>query len=223
VNLGEIRTRVFDRLDEDSASPLRWTANDVDGLINDGHQLMVARTGVLVNTTPVIARADAFSYELPRDCIRVLRVFRDSPLEKVWPVSHRELEQLRPGWRGETSTRFEWYMVFGLDEIILGPAFTTSGEAYTVTYLQDTGESYLVADSDEPVIPRRFHDSLVEYAVARALLVDADKERLEQLSETFLAFHKDAKKLKRESGRNTDRRHGARREDPDGVDLGVLA
>jgi hypothetical protein len=220
MNLADLRTRVLERLDE-STDGLRWTSADVDGYLNLAHQTLCVRTGIVVETAAVTAVANRFRYELPTDCVSVLRLYRDDPDEKVWPTSHRRLDEELANWPALTGTRWEWYFIFGLDELIIGPAFITSGEAYTLTYTRDPGLDHLTADTDEPLVPRKFHGALVDYAVARALLVDADKMRLAQAAEALGQFNQVVRQLRKEAQKAVGRSRTMRPEDPDGADFGV--
>jgi len=220
VDLGALRTRVLERLDESSGG-LRWTAADADAYLNLAHQTLCVRTGIVVETAPITAVANQFTYELPSDCVSVLRLYRDSPDEKVWPTSHRRLEEEQSNWRDLSGTRWEWYFIFGLDELWAGPTFATSGEAYTLTYTRDPGLNHLSADTDTPLVPRKFHAALADFAIARALLVDADAARLSQAAASLIEFTSVVRRLRKEAQKAIGRRAMMRPEDPDGMDFGI--
>jgi len=221
MNLLELRTRCLDKLDENSTG-LRWTTDDLNGYLNLAYQTMCVKTGTLVKTSPIIAVANQFAYDIPTDCVTPLRLYRDNPLEKVWPTASRRLDEEQRNWRSQTGTRWEWYFVFGLDKLMIGPTFTTGGEAYTLTYNADPGLDYLVYNNDEPDMPRRYHASLVDYAVARALLPDADEGRLMYIGQSIQDFESAVVRLRKESQKTSGRQHTMRAEDPDGRDWGVF-
>lgn len=222
MTLSELRTRCLERLDEVEGG-LRWSSSDLNNYLNLAYQTVCVRTGNLVKTATITAVAYQMKYDLPTDCVTPIRLYRDSPLEKVWPTAPRRLDDRVRNWRKLTGTRWEWYFMFGLDQIFAGPAYTTSGETYTLTYNADPTRAAMSSDSDSPDFPRRFHEILVDYAVARALIVDADGERLKQAAESFSEFQNGIRDLRKSTQKHYGRLHQMRDEDPDGMDFGVYS
>jgi len=216
MNLSELRIRVDERLDEDSVSPLRWPAATIDGFINEGIRLMAVRSGGLIGTTVLEAVSGVTRYELPADCVQVVGVSRQSPREMVEPVHVRELDEAKPAWQTLTSDRFQWYFIFGVNQITLLPASTSDGEPYDVVYRKDPGDTSLMIDTDEPAIPRRFHEGLVDYAIGRALLMEADEGRMASAAEAMGRFAADTARLRRVVHRAPDRMYVMRGEDYSG-------
>lgn len=204
VTLLEIKTRVWERLDEDSTSPLRYTGARVRQFVNDGLQYMVARAGARINSYTLVTSKGQIFYQLPADCITVLGVDRVTPQEKVWPVDIRELDRSYPSWRAMMGDRAQWYLIFGMDQLVMLPLMSSGGDSYTVTYRQDVGTVATVLDTDVPEVPRRFHDALVDYAVARGLMLNADADALERVVPLMENFHHQVDLLRRVAHRTPD-------------------
>ena len=162
--------------------------------------------------TPIVGQ---IFYDLPDDCIRVTRVFRTDTREKVFPIDIERLDHRWPSWQKDTGTRFEWYFVFGLRQIALGPKFGTVGtEEYEIRYERDPGDQAMFLVTDEPETPKKYHDALIDYATARALLYDGAQESLETATLNLGDFQKKTVKLKGEVGKTIDRTWVMRPEDP---------
>jgi len=81
---------------------------------------------------------------------------------------------------------------------------SSGGDSYTVTYRQDLGRYPTALDTDVPEVPRRFHDALVDYAVARGLMLNADAEALERAAPLMENFHHQVDLLRRVAHRTPD-------------------
>ena len=220
MQLPDLRKRVKDRLDaadSNTDTDLRYSDELVERTIDEGYRDMVVRSGLSIATTTITSREYEFRYELPDDCVRVIAVRSTTdPVRKVHPTSVDDLDRRVPGWRKNTATRFEWYWIGpGLGEIHLGPASVTAGTEYTVTYEQDllnSAAAHLrlidpIGLDSTPLIPTRFQEALVDYAVGRLLLIGAREEGRIEMASAFLGDYESAlKKLKRSvrraSGRN---------------------
>lgn len=219
MTLSELKTRVWDRLEEDSSDPQRYPAADVLEYLNDGVQHINSRAGLDLATTGITQRAGRLFYDLPTDCIHVARVVRFSDddsdgtrdsgediLTKVDPVSYHDLDNevgvsAWSRWERQEGTYATHYGIFGMDEIFLFPQIATGTEAYEVTYVRDVGASDLSADTDEPSLPDEYHEELVDYAVGRCLLVDGLVEEAAEELQAFAASMREARDHKATLGR----------------------
>ena len=181
---------------------------------------MAIRSGALIGTSAITASADQVRYELPEDCVQVVNITRRSPREVVEPITVREVDEARHAWQTMTGDRFQWYFIFGVRDIFLIPAPSTGGEVYDVTYRKDPGDASLVADTDAPGLPRRFHDALIDYVVARALLVEASPDQLGTAKQAMGQFITDTIQLRKLAHRPPDRAHQMRGEDYSGGWIG---
>ena len=195
MNLSEIRQRVWRRLGEDASDPLRYTAEIVDEVINDGVQLFLARMGSKIATTTLTQRAGQLWYNLPSDCIRVQSVRRVTTDDALLPIDWRDLDDavtmrkdspyqrfdgLRRRWTDVTDAFASSYLIFGMNEIALWPLLSTGTDTYTVTYTEDVGETSLVNDGDSSGLPFEYEVFLVDYAAGRLLLPGARGQALQE-------------------------------------------
>jgi len=219
LTLSEIRAAVYRKLDSDSSS-LRFPSATIDQFINDGYAYMATRSFCLMASTTLTPVAGQLIYDLPTDCVRVMRVFRSDSAEMVWPVDLQRLDHKWPNWESATGTRFQWYFLLGLDRIVIGPAISSVGsQSYSILYAQVPAD--LSDDDDVPAIPREYHEDLQDYATARALLLDGAQEWLEKATRYLGDFQKATMKLKRQTGKNMDRVHQMRPEDSRYGDISV--
>jgi hypothetical protein len=142
VNLSALRSRVYDRLDEDPSDPQRWPASVVTEYLNDAVQVLSSRARLNVTSTTITQRPETLYYDLPSDCIAVLAIYDDQD-ETLALTSWREFDRtqipggilpeaagrLKARWVRATGLRATHAYTFGLDELVLwpmiGPAETT--------------------------------------------------------------------------------------------------
>ena len=211
MTLAEIRAAVYRKLDSDSTS-LRYPSATVTQLINDGYSYMATRSFCVMASSTLTPVAGQLIYDLPTDCVRVMRVFRTDTAEMVWPVDMARLDHKWSNWESATGTRFQWYFMLGLDRIVIGPIFSAvGGEAYSILYAQNPAE--MDDDADVPEIPREYHEDLQDYATGRALLLDGSQEWLEKATKYLGDFQQATQRLRRQTGKTMDRVHQMRPED----------
>ena len=139
MNLGDIRTRVWERLGEDASNPLRYSQAMVDGFVNDAIQLMAMATGHNVATVTINQRDETLSYKLPADHIRTLGVTWGAEKRPLEPVTWSDMDQfsyaarlehinLRNRWLRTTGARSTHYIPFSHDEVWLWPINPDGGE-----------------------------------------------------------------------------------------------
>lgn len=173
----EMQTRVWERLEESDSDPSRYSAADVLEYLNDAVQHLVSRAGLFVTTATLTQQAETLFADLPTDCIAVESLARDTGPWFLDPTTPYELDRgtrddANPRWPAQHAVGSRAYFPFGLDEVALWPFSSAGGDTYTLTYRQDAGVTTLVAAGDEPSVPADYHDALVDYAVARCLIVD---------------------------------------------------
>ena len=201
---------------------LRYPTTLVNELINDGNRDMTVRTGCQIVDFVFTPQVNQFFYDLPSDLVRLHRFYRTDTPEKVWPISVDQLDLVRPAWPDISGNRLEWYFLFGLDQLVTGPKIGSVGSlAYSITMSQDPGETQMSADTDEPSVPRAFHESLIDYAVGRALMIDADEEMIQNTVSFLGNYQKDVKKLTSRVNEHIDRRFRMRPQDPTNFEPGT--
>lgn len=204
MTVEELRTEVWDRLGEDPDDPQRYSSADVLEWLNDGVQHIVSRAGLRFGRTTITQRAGQLFYDLPEDCIHVSRVkyfddgvtavglgagqqldndfnpdaqeSDDTTLYILDPIHYRELDDAVRQWPRRVGSYATCYAVFGLNELMLYPRIASGTLLYSVEYLKDIGDSDMSADTDEPTLPDQYHESLIDYAVLRAMLIDRQSQ-----------------------------------------------
>lgn len=159
MNLASLRSRVYDRLGEDSSDPQRWPAPVVTEYLNDGIQLLSSRARLQVSTHTITARPEILYYPLPEDCIAVLAVYDDELEDALDLIGWRDLDRsitdayfmpesatrMRQRWVRALSTRATHAFVFGLREIalwpMLGPEEITDDVAFSDGFTGDGSTS----------------------------------------------------------------------------------
>ena len=171
MDIGAIRTRVWERLEEDSSNPIRYPSAVVTEYVNDGLRFYVARTGCQNATTTITQTANTLFYDLPCDLIQVERVVWDNAgtYYQLEPTLPRELDQRWLLWQRQTDTRARCYFLLGLNKIALWPVSSSGGEDYIVHYQQDEPDTV-------SKVPVEDHEALVSYAIARCLLSEGKVE-----------------------------------------------
>jgi hypothetical protein len=172
MTLTEIITRVHERLEESSTSPLRYPTTLVERYVSDGERFYVARTGCKTTTQTVTQVPNTLMYELNDACIQVERVLwsNSGTMFHVVPTTARELDNTHfaTRWVEQTGTRATHYFIFGLNRIALWPLISSGTQTYTVHYQEDVS----AADEAGESTPEEDHELLVDYALARCLLKD---------------------------------------------------
>jgi hypothetical protein len=192
MNLGDLRSRVRDRLAGDQEEDLRYTDDLVDEFLNDGNRDMAVRTGVFVDDTTITLRPNKWRYALPNNCVQVREVYMtDAPNRPIQPITVQDLDRDFYKWRSVTDTEPYHYFIFpGLRKIAFHPVPSTYDvAAVTVIYDRAPGATSLVNRAAKPDIPEQFHEGLVSYAVARFLLLGARTEDRINLARRYMAHY----------------------------------
>lgn len=185
MTLEEIKTRVWERLEESSSSPQRYPSAVVEEYVLDGERFYVARTGCLTTTQTVTQTANTLMYALSNDCIQVERVLwsNGGTYYTVSPTLPRELDEgphLKTRWVEQTGTRATHYFIFGMNKIALWPLLSSGTQTYVVHYQQDIPAASIAGET----IPVEDSELLVNYALARCLLSEGKvKHGMEEYAE----------------------------------------
>jgi len=106
-------------------------------------------------------------------------------------------------WPRRVGSYATCYGVFGLNELLLYPQISSGTLLYSVEYLKDIGDSDMSADTDtptppsahiapasapppEPTLPDQYHETLIDYALLRASLIDGQAEVAKRALDKFL-------------------------------------
>lgn len=196
MTLAQLKQRVRDRLDESEATSLRYTDALIEEYVLQGVRLYVVRTQQQYATTTITQTAHTLLYDLPCDCIQVVRVSWNSD-GTYYPLDaqhSRLLDDQLWHWQRTTDTRARAYFLLGLRKIALWPVSPDGGETYIVHYRQDTYDSI-------DTVPAEDHELLVNYVVSRFLLAEGKVQ--EGVSE--YKRYEEGTKAARRRGDNADR------------------
>ena len=169
--LSEIEARVWNRLDEDATTSVRYPAATLATYCAQGQRFYIARTGCQYAQTTIVQVAYQLLYDLPCDLIQIERVewISGSVAYPLEATHTRDLDASIHQWQRMTDTRSQAYFAFGLNRIGLWPLATADDETYYVHYQQDV-------PSTLASVPVEDHECLVDYVVARCLLSEGKVE-----------------------------------------------
>lgn len=176
--VSELKTRVWERLEEDESSPKRYLDSLLEEYAMEGERLYVVRTGCLTTTQTITQTASTLMYVLNDDCVQVERVLWSNGgiYYPVSPTTPRELDgqwAFQARWVNQTGTRATQYFIFGMNRIALLPMLSTSTQTYIVHYQQDIPASTELLET----MPIEDHELLVYYTAARFLLAEGKVDR----------------------------------------------
>ena len=170
--LSEIEARVWNRLDEDATTSVRYPAATLATYCAQGQRFYIARSGCQYHQSLLVPDAYQLIVDLPCDLIQIERVLwlDDSNVQHSLEATHtRDLDAGIYQWQRMTDTRARAYFAFGLNRIGLWPENTTGTVTYTLYYQQDVPDSLTS-------VPVEDHECLVDYVVARCLLSEGKVE-----------------------------------------------
>jgi hypothetical protein len=181
MNRGQIRQRVLVSLREDSSPLRRFSDNELNLYIDDGYVDIAERTGVVVRTTTIDVPQGEHFVPLPSDCLYPLAVKDDTSEFPIDPATVDWVDSVDSTWIRRVRSRPWVYAAWGLKEIMLYPAYNVPGTINIQMAVIPDSPS-LPADSSVPDMPDEYHQALVHYGHAQALLKDADGPRLGRAS-----------------------------------------
>ncbi len=172
MNLADIRTQVFQRLDEDPANPLYFTNQMAVDAINEGLNIFSSLTWCVEKTASLTITdtyTDLLGAAIPR-VIAPLKLYRGTT--RMHPARPQEFAAEDTYWRIKTGTA-KRYGMMGATLLVLDLK-PTSGTVFTLTYAATAAD--LAADSDVPEIPLEDHPAIVDYAEWRMLATSGGAE-----------------------------------------------
>lgn len=161
VNLGNLRTRVYSRLEDNS---LFHSYPEVDGAINDAVRVLNLFTGFIQKTDTVTTVANTGVYDVPSTILIATRVAFNGRYLTPAPMSDFGLSY--PRWISETTaqagTNVTHWVPLGMRKFAIYPIDPVGSNTLTVTGVAEP--TVLSADADEIQYPSEFGDILEEYA-----------------------------------------------------------
>ena len=164
--LADIESRVWNRLDEDATTSVRYPAATLAEYCAQGQRFYVARTGCQNNTVTITTTPYTLLYDLPCDLIQIERVVwwtDDNEYIPLEATHSRILDGSVYNWQRMTDSRARAYFAFGLNRIGLWPVTPDGDTNFIVHYQQDVPDTLTA-------VPVEDHECLVDYVVARCLL-----------------------------------------------------
>jgi len=168
VTRGEIRDVAIGALRE-SAIPVRWSEAELNHYIDDGYIEMAETTGAVVATRNLSANTQNHFVSLPLDCNFVIAAKDQADGLPIDPVHWGFVDEVDNKWIRVSSTRPDFFAMFGLRELILYPAYDSARTIEAIlSIIPDP-----LGENDEPDLPQEYHYGLVHYCHARAIIKDA--------------------------------------------------
>lgn len=185
MTLAELRAEVFRRIEEESGSPVFWTADDVDLALNEGYAEFSDIVGFNNTTLSISQLEDRLYYDLRnylasgQTLLHVDAIWNATSSTWMSPYSLRDLDFLRAAdWDTASGQPFA-YFVRGAWWLGLWPIPEADDATASLTALVSTIPATLTA-SDSPSIHEDYQYALVEYA--HYDLLTQDKEPKKALS-----------------------------------------
>lgn len=156
----------------DTAEPYLWSDDKVDRYLNEAESDAARRAGLLVDSQSEASECEVLASELSGDLhqsVIYIRRARMASGGQLVPRVSRAMDEEFPGWEDSSAST---PMIFVPDwqsgKLRLWPN-PQSNVTVKMTVVRTPLEK-MVADSDEPEIPERYHPALVYGAMARAYL-----------------------------------------------------
>ena len=177
MNRKDLRDRILEALNEDPDSPSFWSTSEIDGIIDEGAEILAEEAASVKRSAFLPFREGAAYYytqSIARDVMAVHRVWHHSLDRRLQPATVMDLDAHNETWATVTGDAWWWFPVaWNLFGIYPHPA-TASG-IMRVDYL--AWPPALLDDGDEPEIPEASQAGLVLYGVYEGLLKQWDLRR----------------------------------------------
>jgi hypothetical protein len=158
MNRSELRTAVYERTGEPSDSSL-VTSTVLNGFIQSAIDLYSTQADWpwLQESASVAVSSGTATYAVPADWARTRFMRRDDR----FPLRAFSLEELYTRWPDDASSGPPTEFAIDEETLIFRP---TPDGSYSVTHGYLKNEPVLAADDASPLLPRRYHYGLVDYA-----------------------------------------------------------
>ena len=170
MNRGEIRTRVIKALREDLVNPSGWTEVELNSYIDDGYGMVAEAIKSVIRVDDIPVPAFTHFLALPGDCIQIFEMKDQATEFPIDPVEDSWIDERDEEWIRRLGQRPRFAAPFGLEELILYPAYDAPG---IITITMAVYPAAIGSDGFVPDIPEEYHHALIDYARHRALVRDA--------------------------------------------------
>lgn len=175
MNRLEIKQRILDGINDDSSDPVFFTDAQLNSLIDEAAEFVVAETRSLRRSSFLPLRAATTFYSLrslAADIMLPYRVWSHANNSRLTVTSMEELDQFQQRWLDTTATPEMWFPV-SWDLIGVFPRPTVGGGTLRIDYF--AWPSALQDDSSVPESTTQ--DALVLYGTYMGLLKQWDANR----------------------------------------------
>lgn len=175
MNLSEIKQRILHNINDQVDNPVFFTDTQLDALVNEGAEFVVAETRMVRRSTWLPLRGSNTFYSLQTvadDVLLPYRIWSNANSSRLTVTSMEELDQFQQRWQDTAATPEMWFPV-SWDLIGVYPRPSSSGGILRIDYF--AWPTSLAVDEDRP--EGGIHDALVLYGTYLGLLKQWDANR----------------------------------------------
>ena len=195
MNLGELKTEVFRRLNESASSPVFWSVADVERAINDGQEELADATEFYERHTRIDLLSHRTYYDLRHICedtfIAPRRVYNNEISKWLDPSHVRDFDAIRQRWETNTGQPMKWFM---RGTWWLGLYPQPDADFGSIRFYYAAIPPELVEDEDAPQFPDEYHEALIEYAIYDLEAQDAETDQALVHYANYLGFEQRLKR-----------------------------
>jgi len=175
MNRAEIKRRILDGINDTPDDPVFFTDAQLNALIDEAIEFVVAETRAIRRTGFLALRASTTFYPLrgmASDLMLAYRVWNHANSNRLSVTSMEELDQFQQRWIETSGDAESW---FGVSWDIIGiyPRPTTDGGVLRIDYFAWPA----ALDSDSTTPETSPEDAIVSYGIYLGLLKQWDTER----------------------------------------------
>jgi hypothetical protein len=175
LNRGEIKKRILDGINDDADSSVFFTDAQLNSLIDEASEFVVAETRGIRRSTFLALRDSTTFYSLrslASDILLPYRIWNYENSSRLTVTSMEELDQFQQRWLDTAAPPEMWFSV-SWDIIGIFPRPTSSGGVLRVDYF-----AWPEALSDDTSVPESTtQDAIVLYGTYMGLLKQWDTQR----------------------------------------------
>lgn len=183
---GEIRNRILEGLNDSSTSPAFWSLSEIDGVIEEGKEILAEELAVIKRSALVPLRegtAYYYTQSIASDIMIPYRIYLTHLDRRLEPVTIDQLDRRHETWATVDGDPWHWFPV-SWDIFGIWPVPASAGGVMRIDYLAWPDIS--LDDDDEIEFPESTQDALVIYGVYDGLLKQWDIQRALQMFGLFI-------------------------------------
>lgn len=170
MNFLTLKQRTLRKLNESSSSPQNWSLTEIGDFLNEGYVDLVSGIKLLEASTTLSTVANQYVYSLNSSALDITRMYYETADFLIEPITWRELNKIDQ-WFNERTDMYPTRRMsnIGTQKVFLWPKVVTS-ETDCITYWYHYIPTDMSAEGDTPAGPKTFHDALMDFAAAIALM-----------------------------------------------------